>query len=408
MRRLHGIALLLSITLLSSCSPTAEVQATPASAPKKTGYTSKNVVPVGGGDPNLAALARKFKTADRTPITIVQLGDSHTAADLFSGEVRRLLQAQYGDGGIGFVAATPVPGTRYERVILSAANRQWSLVSARNQQSTQFPLGGYLSLPMTPGAKVQIAEREGSRQQYRISALYQATANSSLKAQTNLTQASRMLAATGGQWRFSPPFNNVTLPVEMSVTHTGGLALGGWNILGQKNSGVIYSALGINGARLDVLDKWQADWPDTLKALRPDMVILAYGTNEAFDDDLDLDKYRSQLQDKITLLRKTLPKAVILLVGAPDSIKHRGASACASAQPLPLRQVIEIQKAVAQRNRVLFWDWQAFMGGDCSISRWQANELARNDLVHLTADGYRKSAEGLYRFLRGQLGERLP
>ncbi|PHA05301.1 hypothetical protein COE65_26830, partial [Bacillus sp. AFS051223] len=86
-----------------------------------------------------------------------------------------------------------------------------------------------------------------------------------------------------------------------------GLALGGWNILGQKNSGVIYSALGINGARLDVLDKWQADWPDTLKALRPDMVILAYGTNEAFDDDLDLDKYRSQLQDKITLLRKTLP-----------------------------------------------------------------------------------------------------
>ncbi|WP_347902548.1 hypothetical protein [Pseudomonas purpurea] len=134
----------------------------------------------------------------------------------------------------------------------------------------------------------------------------------------------------------------------------------------------------------------------------------AYGTNEAFDDDLDLDKYRSQLQDKITLLRKTVPKAVILLVGAPDSIKRRGASACAAAQPPPLRQVIQIQKAVAQRNRVLFWDWQAFMGGDCSIRQWQASELARNDLVHLTADGYRKSAEGLYRFLRGQLGERMP
>lgn len=408
MRRLHGIALLLSIILLSSCSPTAQVQATPAKGVNKPGVASKKILPVPGSDPNLALLARKFSTADRTPINIVQLGDSHTAADLFSGEMRRLLQAQYGDGGIGFVAATPVPGTRYEQVILTAAKRQWSLVSARNQQSTQFPLGGYLSLPQSPGAKVQIAQREPNRQQYRVSALYQATVNSTLKAQSSLTQASRMLAATGGQWRFSPPFNNLSMPLELSVANTQGLALGGWNILGQKSAGVIYSSLGINGARLDVLDKWQPGWVDTLKALRPDLVVLAYGTNEAFDDDLELDKYRAQFQDKITQLRKTLPKAVILLVGPPDSIKRRGAGSCAAAQPQPLRQVIQIQKDLAQRNRTLFWDWQAFMGGDCAISQWQAKELARNDLVHLTADGYRKSADGLYRFLRGQLGERMP
>ncbi|EPL14785.1 SGNH/GDSL hydrolase family protein [Pseudomonas sp. CF161] len=408
MRRLHGIALLLSITLLSSCSPTSQVQATPAAGAGKPGVASKKILPVPGSDPNLALLARKFSTSDRTPISIVQLGDSHTAADLFTGEMRRLLQAQYGDGGIGFIAATPVPGTRYERVILNVAKRQWSQVSARNQQSTQFPLGGYLSLPQTPGAKVQIREREPSRQQYRVSALYQATTNSTLKAQSNLTQATRMLAATGGQWRFSPPFNNLSMPMELSVANNTGLALGGWNILAQKSAGVIYSSLGINGARLDVVDKWQPGWADALKALRPDMVILAYGTNEAFDDDLELDKYRAQLQDKITLLRKTLPKAVILLVGPPDSIKRRGAGSCAAAQPQPLRQLVRIQKDLAQRNRTLFWDWQAFMGGPCSISQWQANELARNDLVHLTADGYRKSADGLYRFLREQLGQPVP
>jgi len=407
MGRLQGIALLLGITLLSSCSPTTEVQATPASALAKSGMTAKKVLTT-GTDPNLALLARKFSTSNRTPITIVQLGDSHTAADLFSGEVRRLLQAQYGDGGIGFVAATPVPGTRYERVILGAAKRQWSLVSARNQQSNQFPLGGYLSLPLTPGARVHIAERQPSNQQYRISALYQASSNSTLTARDNLNKSSRMLAATGGQWRFRPPFNNLTLPLDLNVANNQGLALGGWNILGQKSAGVIYSALGINGARLDVLDKWQPGWLEALKALRPDMVVLAYGTNEAFDDDLDLQLYRSQLQEKVALLRKNLPKTVILLVGPPDSIKRRNAGSCAASQPQPLRQIIQIQKDVAKNSRTLFWDWQAFMGGDCSISKWQGSDLARNDLIHLTADGYRKSADGLYRFLRGQLGERMP
>lgn len=408
MGRLQGVALLLSITLLCSCSPTAEVQATPATLQGKAGASAKKPQPVLGSDPNLAGLARKLKTSDRTPISIVQLGDSHTAADLFSGEMRRLLQAQYGDGGIGFIAATPVPGTRYERVILNVAKRQWSLVSARNQQSNQFPLGGYLSLPMTPGARVNIAERQPSTQQYRISALYSATSNSSLNARDNRNKASRMLAATGGQWRFSPPFNNLTLPADFSVGSDQGLALGGWNILAQKSAGVIYSSLGINGARLDVQDKWQPGWMDSLKSLRPDMVVLAYGTNEAFDDDLDLALYRSQLQDKVNLLRQNLPKAVIVLVGPPDSIKRRGAGSCAAAQPQPLRQVIQIQKDMAQRNRTLFWDWQAFMGGDCSIRQWQASELARNDLVHLSAEGYRKSADGLYRYLRGQLGERMP
>lgn len=37
MGRLQGIALLLGITLLSSCSPTTEVQATPASALARSG-----------------------------------------------------------------------------------------------------------------------------------------------------------------------------------------------------------------------------------------------------------------------------------------------------------------------------------------------------------------------------------
>lgn len=394
MRRPHLLfALAALIGALPGCSPVA------ASSPP--------AAPALARDSNLVLLAGKFRAASRAPVNIVQLGDSHTAADLFSGELRRLLQANYGVGGIGFVAATPVPGTRYDNVILDTASRQWELVSARNQHSEHFPLGGYLALPLTANPSVRLQAREPSAQRYRISALYQAQQNSSLAQRDSRNQrGSVMLAASGGQWRFSPVINNVALPVDMTLTAQPGTVLGGWYIQGQKNAGVTLSALGINGARLDVQDKWQAGWQDNLKALRPDLVMLAYGTNEAFDNTLDVAQYQAQLTRTVTQLRQQLPRAVIVLIGPPDSIKQRGAQGCAARRPQMLPQVVQIQKQVAQQARVLFWDWQAFMGGECAIVGWQAQGLARADLVHLTAEGYRRSASGLYEYLRGQLGLR--
>ncbi|MFE1817158.1 hypothetical protein ACFW6L_29640, partial [Pseudomonas otitidis] len=88
-------------------------------------------------------------------------------------------------------------------------------------------------------------------QRYRISALYQAAGNSTLVANGNQR---RMLPASNGQWRFSPAFTNLSLPVRLGVADSQGVILGGWYIQGQKNAGVTYSSLGINGARLEVVN----------------------------------------------------------------------------------------------------------------------------------------------------------
>ncbi|ODB40141.1 hypothetical protein A9L43_00745 [Pseudomonas mosselii] len=392
----HLLGLALLISAAPGCSTGANsVSAQPTARPAAAPATRQ--------DGNLALLAGKLRNAGRAPVAIVQLGDSHTAADLFSGELRKLLQARYGDGGIGLVPTSPVPGIRNDRVIIKSEKRQWELVSARNQQSSQFPLGGYLSLPLANRASVVLQARDEDRQRYKVSALYQSTTSASLFVNGGQR---RVLPASNGQWRFSPAYANVGLPVQLSVEGGRGVALGGWYIQGQKHAGVTYSALGINGARLDVVDKWQPGWRDSLKAVRPDLVILAYGTNEAFDDKLDLALYQTQLDATLTGLRKDLPQAAILLVGPPDSIKQRKARSCAARQPQPLASVIRIQKQMAYKHKALFWDWQGFMGGPCSIAGWQAGGLARPDLVHLTADGYRKSAAGLYEFLKGPLGLR--
>jgi lysophospholipase L1-like esterase len=392
----HLLGLALLISAVPGCSTGASsVAAQPAARPAPA--------PAARQDGNLSLLANKLRNANRAPVAIVQLGDSHTAADLFSGELRRLLQARYGDGGIGLVPASPVPGIRNDRVIIKSEKRQWELISARNQQSSQFPLGGYLSLPLANRSSVVLQARDEDAQRYKVSALYQSTTNAALLVNGGQRRA---LAISNGQWRFSPVFATAGLPLQLSVEGGRGVALGGWYLQSQKNAGVIYSTLGINGARLEVVDKWQPGWQDSLKAVKPDLVILAYGTNEAFDDKLDLALYQTQLDTTLTRLRQDLPRTAILLVGPPDSIKQRKARTCAARQPQPLASVIRIQQQMARKHQALFWDWQAFMGGPCAIAGWQASGLARPDLVHLSAEGYRKSAAGLYEFLKGPLGLR--
>lgn len=75
------------------------------------------------------------------------------------------------------------------------------------------------------------------------------------------------------------------------------------------------SSVGINGATIAMTGKWQPQWVNTLAQTDPEMVILAYGTNEAFNDTLDLDLYRQQLTNVVRSIRSNMPDAVILLVG---------------------------------------------------------------------------------------------
>jgi len=52
---------------------------------------------------------RSIKSGQRRePVRVMHFGDSHTAADILTGELRRKFQTEFGDGGAGFIA----PATR--------------------------------------------------------------------------------------------------------------------------------------------------------------------------------------------------------------------------------------------------------------------------------------------------------
>ncbi|MEX5851928.1 SGNH/GDSL hydrolase family protein [Providencia huaxiensis] len=384
-----SIIALLSLGLLS-CQNTSDKTRIPSSKQGQTVISQGQLI--NNAEPNLTQLANKLRQGNQQ-VHIIQIGDSHTAADFFSGNLRSLFQQRYGDAGPGFIPPISIPGQRTATINRMSEKKEWSLSSSRKDERFDYPLGGMIAEPQAAKSKVLLKPLQPALGAYQLQTLYQ-SANDSQMSVAPAVSPNVALPATGYQWYFSTPVNT-QLPAEVTVNKSAGLKIGGWLVRSQK-PGVMLSALGINGATLSMVDKWQPQWSETLAQLSPDMVILAYGTNEAFNDTLDLAAYEQNLRAKIRLIRQQMPNSVILLVGPNDSIKFNDAMNCQAQMPVNLMNVIQIQKSVSAQEHTLFWDWQAFMGGPCSIRTWAAQDLERPDNVHLSVDGYKKSAQGLY------------
>jgi len=164
--------------------------------------------------------------------------------------------------------------------------------------------------------------------------------------------------------------------------------------------GVSYDVSGINGARLSRLMTWNASaFAAELGQRQPDLIILAYGTNEAGDADWTPAAYRRLLKSVIQRLRVAVPHASILLFAPPD----RGDLPLAAAR-IPL--VIETQRAVALESGVAFWSAFDAMGGSGSMNSWVARGWGQSDRVHLTKPGYDLLADAFCKDLMRAFDER--
>ncbi|HJQ69308.1 MAG TPA: SGNH/GDSL hydrolase family protein [Blastocatellia bacterium] len=170
----------------------------------------------------------------------------------------------------------------------------------------------------------------------------------------------------------------------------------------RRGRGVIYDALGRNGARATDLLAW--DWRSMTSSLgrqKPNLIVIAYGSNEVGDADLDLSDYAASFRELLARFRRASPEASILVISPPDRAVRVGARWRTIAG---LSRLVEVQRQAALEQGAAFWNQFRAMGGAGSIDRWVTAELARPDRVHLTRSGYRIVAEMLYEeLMRGYL-----
>src|ERR1700682_5498095 len=85
------------------------------------------------GIENPAALSSFFKALDDMkngrriePVRVAHYGDSHTAADILTADIRRQFQRDFGDGGPGYMIARN-PFSTPRRGVISGATTGWSI-----------------------------------------------------------------------------------------------------------------------------------------------------------------------------------------------------------------------------------------------------------------------------------------
>jgi lysophospholipase L1-like esterase len=148
-----------------------------------------------------------------------------------------------------------------------------------------------------------------------------------------------------------------------------------------------------------------------MSRLHPALILVEFGTNEGFKDSTDVTAYAERYAEHVRALRRAAPWAAIMLIGPPDGARRAGpGDACpndGSGQPVMwvipprLPEIRAVQQSLARAAGYGYWDWQAAMGGACSILPMTLTEppMAAPDHVHMFAPGYRATAEILFQSL---------
>lgn len=386
------------IVLLEACFGTTGPSITAPAAPQRLSSPE--------------ALAPFFAALDsrtsRQPVRILQIGDSHTANDSLSGRMRQRFQARFGAAGRGWLPAG-MPYKYYRPQLVSVSEDNWRHVKPSDHPGVALGLDAVAaeSEPHDAVMTLDSTEQEGF-DHFAVEYLTQPngaafTVAVDGGAPSRVSTASAVTAIS----RFDLPLDRPAHRVELRAEGKPPVVLLGWDVERQAE-GIIYENHGTIGATVGILGQMTPEAVSfEMAERRPALLIVAFGTNEGFDDDLDLGRYAGRFAEAVAALRRAAGGAPVLLLGPPDGNRHdRACTAapcgssdpCAWSAPAKLAAVRDIERRVAAQNGWAYWDWFGAMGGMCSIDRMSAATppLAMPDHVHLSTAGYQAMADLLF------------
>ncbi|MEP7004805.1 MAG: GDSL-type esterase/lipase family protein [Sphingomonas bacterium] len=363
--------------------------------------------------PYFAKLAAVKEAPGAAPVHILQIGDSHTAGDVITGAWRTMLQGRFGSGGRGVLP----PGRPYDGYIThgvtASASPGWS-ISATFGKAAREPrpllgLSGFSLTSTMRGAGLALNADPGMAfDRFTLCAIAGPEARGVTvrfdgEAQGRIDFAAPVTTPECLTIRSATPRSSVAITADAA-----GLTITSWAVF-RDDGGIALSNLGVVGSQLAHFARTDdAVLAEELKAYKPDLIVLAFGTNEGFAPRFDPVAYEAILRLQIGRLRRLSGDVPMLMLGAPDALSRQPALRtnalgdavdCEPAQPggarpplfapPALAAVRTIQRRIASELGLAWWDWQAAMGGPCTARSWVQRDmpLMRGDYVHFNTAG---------------------
>lgn len=381
---------------------------------------------------------------------ILQIGDSHTAGDRMSGELRALFQNRFGNSGRGMLA----PGKPWKYFhpshVKTGQSDGWEVFNSFSKNTSGiFGLTGFRTVSADPSDSMWLVTSVAAQENFSIAiearvgpgyGAFDLKANGKSIARCPTSSSNPEVRFFHFEFEASGP----KVKVELSPVGDGPVHILSWTIEKEK-PGIVYDSQGIVGATADIISKWDPEVIEQELSYRcPSLILVVFGTNEGFNDRLGLQNYEKRFSGYLQQLQKAAPGANILVVGPPDA--NRISSRCLNPRDskgrrlkkippekfkcgplsiseqnryselfprkgkpkicrwhpaLKLDDVRQIQKKVALENGFAFWDWSQIMGGQCGAHRWFLRNppYMQPDHVHMTKKGSQYSARELFKEL---------
>ena len=420
-------------------APAAAPDPAAASAPDPGTTASVSMPPADAASvaPSVVAMTYKPRHGPNAPgaprgISILHIGDSHTSADFFTGDLRRQLQKIYGNGGSGYVTAgRPHIGVLSSTLKINLSPGWTYKALQRSDDTDEFWMSGFNSISSKAGETLSFTtEQPQTFDVIEIEAIRRPGGGAIDIKLDGATEGSFDLAGDKVEpvvIRLVPDHGPTNKVHEITLTtRSDGVVSISSVAIYDTRAGLIYDSVGYPGATIDILNKLDNRlFVSNLHRLNPQIVVLSFGTNEASRENLDMAAYTARYEKVLDKIRGALPDAAIVMIGPPeaeelpppcrpgdkekdkdkarqsDECKHAlEATASADGDECPwktlpkLDAVREAERKIAERDSLVYWNWASIMPKECGAHLWlsQSPPLMAKDHIHFTIAGYKKSA----------------
>lgn len=334
-------------------------------------------------------------------VRIAVFGDSFIEADIFTADLREMLQKRFGGCGVGFVAITSA--TNGFRPTVRHTFGGWESHAVTDSMGFDKKLQGISGHYFIPrrGAFVEL------RGQKKYASLLDTCQRSTIFYLSKDSLSLTALVNKGDAQLFSvlPSAHLQTSEVEGSIGSVR------WSA-GEADSTRFYG-VAMDGKQGIVLDNFSLrgstglslrDIPQRMlkefNRVRPyDLIVLEYGLNVATERGRNYDKYQKGLLTAIEHLKNCFPQAGVLLlsVGDRDYKDDEG-----ELRTMPgVKNLVRYQQHTAALSGIAFWSMFEAMGGEESMATLVHAKpaMANLDYTHINFRGGRFLAGLLYETL---------
>lgn len=331
---------------------------------------------------------------------VAVIGDSYIEGDIFTQDLREMLQGAYGGSGVGYMNMhSDFPGFRRS---VKQSGKGWTEFAANKKSESRYT--GLSQHYFTSTAASNAAYHGTDALQHldswdRSQFLFISPNASVIKVRTN-----------DGEWLShnitgSPDVQAITVDgpatsFEVSTSSPSVIGLGSWLYSSKGVSVDCMSSRGFSGLTLNKVS------PELSRQMAAnidyDLIVLEFGINAMSPRQTDFTVYANRMVEVIEHVRQCYPNADIIMMGIGDRGEKKGGQVHSMASA---PYMVNAQRDAARRARCLFYDTRESMGGNDAIVDWVGRGLANKDYIHLTHKGGRELAAPLFKAIQTNIGQ---